>query len=291
MKKLFMLPFLLLVVACSGKKEDSAKEEWITLFNGKNLDGWEVKMTGYPLNENFNNTFRAENGILKAAYDRYDHFNGEFGHLFYKEKFSCYRLELEYRFTGDQVPGGPSWATRNSGVMVHSQPASTMKKDQPFPTSVEVQFLGGLGSGDRPTGNLCTPGTNVVLGDTLFLPHCINSSSATYDGDQWVKVEVIVLADSLITHLINGEPVISYARPQLDGREADYEEMTGIYGGHYLKEGFIALQGESHPTEFRNIRLLDLTGCMDPNALNYKDYYIKADNSRCVYPKKMRSVH
>lgn len=284
-----LLPVLMLAGACSGQKEDPEQEEWISLFNGKDLDGWEVKFTGHPIGENYKNTFRVEDGVIKAAYDQYERFNGEFGHLFYQEKYSYYRLQLEYRFTGDQLPGGASWATRNNGVMIHAQPASTMGEDQTFPTSIEVQFLGGLGAGERPTGNLCTPGTNVLLGDTLFLPHCINSSSPTYDGNQWVKAEVIVLGDSLITHVINGEPVISYSKPQLDSREPDFEEMKSVYGGLYLKEGHIALQSESHPTEFRNIRLLDLTGCMDPNALNFKSYYVKSDNSRCIYPRKKQS--
>ena len=52
-------------------------------------------------------------------YDKWTGFNGEFGHIFYKEPFSYYLLAAEYRFVGEQVPGGPAWAIRNNGLMLH----------------------------------------------------------------------------------------------------------------------------------------------------------------------------
>ncbi|MBA3438686.1 MAG: DUF1080 domain-containing protein, partial [Pyrinomonadaceae bacterium] len=174
------------------------KKEWVQLFNGKELQGWDVKITGYDLNDNFGNTFRAENGLLKVAYDKYDKFDGKFGHLFYREKFSHYVIGVEYRFVGEQAPGGPGWATRNSGIMVHSQAVQSMGKQQDFPISIEVQLLGGLGKGPRTTANLCTPGTHVVSDGSLLTQHCVDSSSKTYDGDQWVRGEVVVLGDAQI---------------------------------------------------------------------------------------------
>jgi len=286
MKNFCIALICIAVTACSVQKNDPSGENWIRLFNGRNLDGWDIKITGYPLYENFNNTFRVEKGILKASYDQYQKFDGEFGHLLYQEKFSYYKLRIEYRFTGDQVKGGPEWAKRNSGVMIHSQSAASMDKDQSFPTSIEVQFLGGLGDGDRPTGNLCTPGTHVEIKDSLFTPHCINSASKTFDGDQWVEAEAIVLGDSVIFHLINGDTVLSYQKPQLDDQDANYSKMYQHFGSRYLKEGYLALQAESHPVEFRKVELLNLEGCTDPKALNYKAYVVKSDNNKCVYKKK-----
>jgi hypothetical protein len=283
MKNTLYLLLAITTISCTAVKNDPAKEEWIRLFNGKDLSGWTIKIAGHPVNENFNNTFRVEDGVLKASYDQYKQFNGEYGHLFYKDKFSYYRVRLEYRFTGEQTPGGAGWAFRNSGIMLHGQTAESMTLDQSFPTSIEYQLLGGSGTGERHTGNLCTPGTNVVMKDSLFTPHCIDSRSKTYDGDQWVTAEAIVLGDSLITHLINGETVLAYTQPQLDDREASYPEMLAHYGSKLLKEGTISLQGESHPVEFRNVELLDLKGCTDPKALNYKSYYVETDNSRCRY--------
>lgn len=283
MKNLLFLLSFVTITSCTAVKNDPGKEEWIPLFNGKNLTGWYIKIAGSALNVNFNNTFRVTDGVMQANYDQYKKFDGEYGHIFYKDKFSYYKIRVQYRFVGQQTPGGAGWAFRNSGIMLHCQSAASMTKDQSFPTSIEFQLLGGSGVGERPTGNLCTPGTNVVMKDSLFTPHCINSSSKTYNGDQWVEAEAVVLGDSLITHIINGDTVLSYTKPQLDEREANYPEMLAHFGGKMLKEGYISLQGESHPVEFRKVELLNLKGCMDPKALNYKSYYQKSDNSQCRY--------
>lgn len=283
MKNLLILFGFVAITACTTVKNDPGKEEWIRLFNGKNLTGWDIKIAGSALNENFNNTFRVKKGVLTACYDQYEKFKGEYGHIFYKDKFSYYKIRVQYRFVGQQTPGGAGWAFRNSGIMLHCQSAASMTRDQSFPTAIEFQLLGGSGEGERPTGNLCTPGTKVVIKDSLSAPHCINSSSKTYNGDQWVEAEAIVLGDSLITHIINGDTVLSYSKPQLDEKVATYHEMFTHFGSKMLKEGYISLQGESHPVEFRKVELLNLTGCMDPKALNYKSYYIKSDNSQCRY--------
>ena len=73
---------------CAVQQDKSKKGRWIKLFNGKNLEGWKVKIAGHKLNDNYGNTFRVEDGILKACYDEYEKFDGKFGHLFYKDKFS-----------------------------------------------------------------------------------------------------------------------------------------------------------------------------------------------------------
>lgn len=239
-------------------QEAQSNAGWVSLFNGRDLTGWTPKIKGYPLGENFGNTFRVENGLLKVAYDQYDKFDNKFGHLFYKDKLSHYRLRIEYRFVGDQCPGGPGWATRNSGVMLHCQPPETLDKDQDFPVSIEVQFLGGLGRGERSTGNLCTPGTHVVMDGKLVKQHCINSKSKTYAGDQWVTAEVEVHGGQTIKHYINGEEVLAYEQPQLD--DGDLNARKLIRGDQRIvSEGYIALQAESHPIEFRKVELLRLS--------------------------------
>jgi hypothetical protein len=263
---------------------DPNAKEWTQLFNGRDMTGWDVKITGYDLNDNFGNTFRVEDGSLKVGYEKYDRFDNRFGHIFYREKFSHYIIAVEYRFTGDQCPDGPNWATRNSGIMVHSQSAQSMGRNQDFPISMEVQLLGGLGRGPRTTANLCTPGTNVEMNEKLFTTHCVNSTSKTYDGDQWVRVEVEVLGSERIKHLIDGQTVLSYEKPQIGGGNVSNHDQSVKKDGMLLEEGYISLQSESHPIEFRKVELLNLVGCMDPKALNYKSYYVKADNSKCRVP-------
>jgi hypothetical protein len=242
---------------CTLAAGETEKENWISLFNGKNLDGWTPKITGYEFGENFGNTFRVENGVLKVAYDQYDKFEGRFGHLFYKSPFSRYRLRLEYRFVGEQTPGGPGWAFRNSGIMVHCQTPESIGENQNFPVSIEVQLLGGNGTDKRSTGNLCTPGTHVVMKDRLVTQHCVSSSSETYHGDQWVTAEVEVRGNDVIRHLINGEVVLEYERPQLDEKDGDARKLLKA-GKVMLQGGYISLQAESHPCEFRNVQILPL---------------------------------
>jgi hypothetical protein len=238
----------------------SAAEEgkWLPLFNGKDLTGWTPKIRGYELGENFGETFRVEDGVLKVVYDKYDSFADRFGHLFYEAPFSNYRLRVEYRFVGEQVAGGPGWAVRNSGVMVHGQAPDTMTKDQDFPVSIEVQLLGGGQSGERTTANLCTPGTHVVMNGELLTRHCTNSKSKTYRGDQWVTVELEVRGNQVIKHEIDGETVLEYSQPQLDDRDANAQRLLKAGAEKMIAGGTISLQSESHPVEFRKVELLNL---------------------------------
>lgn len=283
--------FLALSIAAAAQtapKNDPDRREWRQLFDGKDLKGWEPKIKGYALNDNFGNTFRVENGLMKVGYEKYDAFKDRFGHIFFNEKFSYYMIAVEYRFVGDQCPGGAGWATRNSGIMVHCQPPESMGKDQDFPISIEVQLLGGLGKGPRTTANLCTPGTNVEIDGKLFTTHCLNSTSKTYDGDQWVRVEVTVLGDEKVIHKIDGQTVLSYEKPQIGGGSVSGYDPAVKKDGQLLKEGYISLQSESHPVEFRKVEILNLVGCTDPKALNHKSYYVKSDNSTCRYGPKGR---
>lgn len=236
----------------------AAEEGWISLFNGKDLTGWTPKIRGYKAGENYNNTFRVEDGVIKVSYDKYKKFDAKFGHLFYKDKFSHYRLRVEYRFVGDQVKGGAGWALRNSGVMIHGESPEEMELDQQFPTSIEVQFLGGNGTDARSTINLCTPGTNVVYEGKLHTQHCTSSSSKTYHGPQWVTAEIEVHGSGVIKHIVDGQTVLTYSEPQYDPTDAHAKHLSDKSGKLLIEEGTISLQSESHPIEFRKVELLPL---------------------------------
>ena len=234
-------------------------DDWVQLFNGKDLTGWTPKITGEKFGEDSRHTFRVENGVIKVAYDQYDDFKERFGHLFFEKPYSNYVLRIEYRFTGDQCKGGPGWATRNSGVMIHCQDPKTMTVGQDFPVSIEVQFLGGLGKGERSTLNLCTPGTHVVYQDKLHTQHCTTSTSKTYDGDQWVTAEVEVHGDNVIRHIVDGKTVIEYTKTQLDPKDKNVKNMPESARKELaLKGGWLSLQAESHPIEFRKVEIKEL---------------------------------
>ncbi len=265
----------LLIFSGSQLITDQADEkEWIYLFNGENLDGWDIKIAGYELNDNFNNTFRVEDGLMKVSYNDYDEWNGELGHIFYEEPFSHYKLIVEYRFTGEQVPGGPNWGWRNNGIMMHSQPAETMGFNQNFPISVEMQLLGGDGEEERTNGNLYSPGTQVKINGELVTDNWVESDAGTYHGDQWVRAETVVLGDSLIQHILEGEVVLEYSKPRMGGGGVSGYDPVYKVDGTPITEGHIALQAESHPTHFRKIKLLKLKGCMNPDSPAYRSWYV-----------------
>ncbi len=272
--KILLLPLLtiMLISACAETESttDSETEEWIDLFNGENLDGWDLKIRGYQLNENFGNTFRVEDGLMKVRYDEYETFDEKFGHIFYEEPFSYYRLQVEYRFVGEQLENGPGWAFMNNGIMFHSEVAADMELDQDFPTSIEFQLLGAEDGSERTNGSVCTPGTHVVIDGELRTEHCVDSGGPTHHGDQWVTAELVAYGDSLVHHILNDEVVMEYTNPQL-------EDGTPLTGGYF------ALQSESHPTDIRSVRVLNLEGCMDPDAVNFKTYFVKDNPDACVY--------
>jgi len=295
-----LLPVLgcLFLMACTATEQQPEQEEWISLFNGTDLSGWTIKIAGYELGENYNETFVVEDSMIRVRYDNYDTFDDAFGHMYYETPYSHYKLRFDYRFVGEQLEGGAVWNVRNSGVMLHSQSAESNEIGQGFPVSIELQLLGGLNEGERTTANVCTPGTAVEMADTVNYNHCINSNSKTYHGDQWVRAEAIVMGGESMTFVIEGDTVLTFQKPQIGGgflsteyQGQDWEAMGIIKdkdmwlakAGTILTEGYIALQAESHPIDFKNIELLNLCGCMDENAKNYKSYYVQDDPEACLY--------
>lgn len=240
--------------------EAVVSDGWIPLFNGRDLTGWTPKITGFAVGEDPLRTFRVEEGLLTVGYENYRSFDGHFGHLFYREPFSHYELRIEYRFVGEQVAGGPGWAFKNSGVMFHAQAPETMPRDQDFPISLEAQFLGGSGEGERSTMNLCTPGTHVRMDGALVDRHCVGAAAPTFHGEEWVTVGLSVLGDSLVVHLVNGDTVLTYRDPVVGGGNVNGFDPRAFVDGQALGEGYIALQSESHPIQFRRVLIRELPG-------------------------------
>jgi hypothetical protein len=262
--------------------EDPGEEDWFDLFDGETLDDWTAKLKGHEVGDNYASTFRPEDGLIEVRYDGYDTFGDRFGHLYYDRPFSHYRLTFEYRFVGETMPDAPDYARLNSGVMFHSQDPRTMPVEQDWPISVEFQLLAEDVPGEsRPTGNMCSPGTEVVYEGRLDERHCIESSADTYPKDRWVSAELVVLGDSLVRHVIEGGQVMEYTHPQIGGGVVSGYDPAQKQDGKLLAEGFIALQAEGQEIDFRNVRLLNLKGCMDPEARNYKRYYVASDPATC----------
>lgn len=257
------LPMALLLCwsgVCQPAQGADDGAEWVQLFNGKNLDGWTPKITGFPVGENALDTFVVEDGILKATYENYESFEGRYGHLYTNLPYSHYRFRLEYHFAGSMMEDAPSYVNLNSGIMVHSQSPLSMGLDQAFPVSMEFQFLADEGKGPRPTGNVCTPGTHLEIDGKLVTDHIVQSSAPTFAADEWVAIEIEVRGNESIVHRVNGREVLRYQRPQLDP-EGGVESSKALFEAGATKQlsfGHIALQAEGQPVWFRNIELTPL---------------------------------
>ncbi len=253
---LIVLPFLL--PSCISKKvsiEQNDSKKWISLFNGKNLDNWMPKIAGYKLGENFGNTFRIENGILSTRYDQYNSFSNKFGALYYDKKFTNYRLRVEYRFAGSLTPGAPSWGFRDGGIQYHCQPPATVGLNQPFPVCLEYNLLGGNGKDERATGEICALGMYVEINGKRNTSYCTPpAEKRTYHGDQWVTAEIEV-REGKITHFVNGEQIIQFENPRYDSTHPVSKNFI-IGGNDLVKDGYISLQSNSHPMDFRRVEIM-----------------------------------
>ena len=257
--KIFILLLLVLSACKVGVKINNHSDtsgKWVSIFNGKNLEGWIPKIAGDSVGVNTLNVFRVEDGLLKVSYDQYNRFNNRYGHLFYKEPLSKYKLRVEYRFVGELLPDAEKFCYRNSGVMVHSQSPESVGVAQYWPVSLETQLLGSTDSVKQRTANLCTPGTTVYHNGVKTMDHIIPSTSKYYYDNEWVTLEIIVDGSKDIYHVIKGDTLLHCSMPQIGGDllPANYPVPTGTI----LKSGYIALQAEGQPIEFRKVELMKL---------------------------------
>ena len=244
-----------LLWSCAPQTDD----DWLVLFNGQDLEGWNAKFYHHDYGDNYANTFRVVDGSIEVNYQDYKEFGDRFGHLFYQDPFSSFHLKFEYRFTDQWMQDAPSYTYRNSGVMFHSQDPRTILKEQDWPISVEYQMLADADDGEpRPTGNMCSPGTEVFYQGEMDPRHCINSSSDTYPWDQWIRADLIVYQDSLVIHVVNGDTVLVYNKPQIGGGVANGFDPAIKVDGQPLTNGYIGLQAEGQGVMFRNLRIKDL---------------------------------
>ncbi|GJM29484.1 MAG: hypothetical protein DHS20C17_21190 [Cyclobacteriaceae bacterium] len=256
---LTLIWFLWLCACVSNPSQDNQSNQWETIFNGRDLDGWTAKFYHHDLGDNYANTFRVIDSSIVVSYDDYTEFGERYGHLFYKQPFSSFHLKFEYRFTDQWMEEAPHFTYRNSGVMFHSQDPRTILKEQNWPISVEYQMLADAEDGEpRPTGNMCSPGTEVFYQGKMDPRHCISSSSETFPWDQWIKSDLIVYGDSLVIHLVNGDTVLIYNRPQIGGEIVQGFDPEIKVDGTPLTSGYIGLQAEGQGVAFRNLRIRDL---------------------------------
>jgi hypothetical protein len=95
----------------------------ISLFNGKDLEGWHIDIPAMDSIPDARNPFVVRNGLLVSL-------GTPGGHLITDTEYENFRLEVEYRFAGK--PG-------NCGVLVFASTPRALYKM--FPKSIEVQMM------------------------------------------------------------------------------------------------------------------------------------------------------
>lgn len=274
-----LVPLSLASPAASQDFSKVPASDWIRIFNGKDLEGWVKKIRTHPVGEDPYNTWYVKDSLLWVDYSKYTApFNYRFGHMAYeKRKFSYFLLRAVYQFWGSQPPTAPSEGKQNNGLMFHSESMSAMARDAQFPASAEVQLLGENNNQNTEgtTANFCCVGATMVVNGNR-IDGCWKAAPRNIKGLPWVKVEVLILADSVGKHMVEGDTVMRYTK------------ILAKRDGKPLREGYIAIQAESAPTYFKTLEVLDLEGCTDPKAVNFRSYFIKSNPSECQYVSSIR---
>jgi len=257
---LFFFAGLLIILFSFGRYKKPADKkiipQWVSLFNGRNLEGWQMKIAGYPLGENFGNTFRVKDGILSIRYNAYDSFKNRFGAIYFSKKFTNYRLKVEYRFVGETTTGAPSWGFRDGGIQYHCQSPASIGLNQSFPVCLEYNLHGGNGKDERPVGEICCSGMFATINGKKNSSYCTPATvKRTFHGDQWVTAEIEV-RDQAIKHFVNGEEILQFSDPRYDTAHAISKTFI-LAGDDKVRAGYISLQSNSHPMDFRKIEIME----------------------------------
>ncbi len=252
----FALPMLLFSFSFKVDDQEALGKKWVSLFNGKDLQGWTMKISGMCMPPSNGSTFRVKDGVLSIRYDQYDSFRNKFGALYYNRKLTNYRLKVEYRFVGETTVGAPVWGYRDSGVQYHCQAPGSLGLSQSFPVCLEYNLHGGNGKDERPVGEICASGTTLEINGQKNSSFCTPAIvKRTFHGDQWVTLEIDVQGNK-IKHFVNGEEILACENPKYN---PEHElGKTFIKGNDdSVKDGYISLQSNSHPIDFRKIELME----------------------------------
>ena len=76
---------------------------------------------------------------------------------------------------------------------------------------------------------------------------------------------------------------MTYSKPVIGGGGSPGLDTLVFPVGKRMTEGYISIQAESQGFDFRKIEVLDLCGCMDKKAKNYKSYFVCSKGESCIY--------
>ena len=259
-------------IAVAAGQKPADQKDWIQLFNGKNLDGWVPKIRGYDLGVNYADTFRVADGMLKASYDKYTALRGQ---VRASVLHAAEILALHHR------GGVPLRRRAGAGRADLGRPQQ--RPDAPQPgrgDDGEGSGFSDLGRGAaarRPAERQAA-----IDGKRVHARHA--DLHERHDGERPLhELEVGDVSPAKAGYASRSRSAAASAsrtggrtdrarvrQPTIGGGEVTAFDPKVKVDGTLLTEGYIAIQGESHPTDFRKIELLNLSGCMDPKSPKYK---------------------
>ncbi len=205
------------------------KGKWVTLFDGKNLDGWHSWKESTVLPQ-----WKIEDGAVvlaeKGAKD-----------LVTDKEYGDFILELEWKIS----EGG------NSGIIFHV--LEEPKYGAPYSTGPEIQILDDERHSDSKAGK----NGNHKAGSLYDL---IPASDFTVvkPAGQWNKAKIVIKKGKGESWL-NGKKIVSFPTvgPEWEKLVAD-SKFKKWDGFGVPQKGKIALQDHGNKVSFRNIRIKEL---------------------------------
>jgi hypothetical protein len=254
----FMIAMCLLnTPSWAGAGLQPEDEGWVSLFNGKNFDGWYTYLDASGKNKDPKGVFKVENDMIHIEDFPKADGNADNGYLATNQAFSNVRIHVEYKWG----PKRFSEKKRNSGLLYLAVGADTI-----YPTSIECQIeetdVGDmwLVNGAAATAFFIAPtvpifdddmGTGTLVRSNLGQSNRVLKSGDFEDRDDWNTVEVIIDGDRS-TQLVNGR-IVNRAN---DIRQPDPNNPAHMIP---LKSGKILLEAEDgNEIWFRNVKVKPL---------------------------------
>jgi len=237
-------------LSCTGKKNSDTEQEatnqdaelsqaaeWISLFDGKTLNGWKR----YHADE-IGPLWSVEDGAIKCDGQGHGEGSPEFGgSLITLETFGNFELELEWKIS----EGG------NSGILYHVVEKS--EYSHAYVTGPEFQVRD-----DGPADD--TLSTAKQMAGSNYDMYAAPSTKKLNPVGEWNTAK-IVYKDGKVEHWLNGGKVVEFDESSEDFKERFNESKwsSGEYP-HWntYKEGAIALQDHGAAVWYRNIRIRKL---------------------------------
>jgi hypothetical protein len=223
MIRLFLLSGCLLLVVFT-----SAQGNTVSLFNGKNLDGWYTFLRTKGKANDSEKVFLVENGML--------HISGkEFGYIATEKTYRNFKLVAEFKWGVKKYPPRDADTTKRDNGICYYFPLT--EKDTVWPKSLECQIQEG------DVGDLwLIDSTTVLVNGARTQPEAfarvIKKADAEKPTGQWNRVEVIA-ARGKITYIVNGKTVNEFEDPS-------------------VSEGKILIQSEGAEIFYRKIEITEL---------------------------------